>query len=262
MHLIILGVKGDYIRMDDSPGKRMASFRKSLGISQRAISAQLGVSSGLIGQLEADLIAPSRGFLQKLSDLYGINADWLLNGHGDQQRAPGQGFKSRNVAVEPSDRSKPNHGELRIQGKDYAWIRRMGLCVSAGSGLDELPAEEEDGVLFPIAWFERKGLNPDLCVIVDVKGDSMSPSIPDGALVMIDRGNRVLRKSGVFAFSLDGQSYVKRIVPSGNDRSGRPTALMIVSENPAFPPLALTGADMNSVVVVGRVVAVINMLKD
>lgn len=248
--------------MDDSPGKRMASFRKSLGISQRALSAQLGVSSGLIGQLEADLIAPSRGFLQKLSDRYGINADWLLNGHGERQRALGHGFKSRHVQIEPSDTTKPNHGELSIHGKDYVWIRRMGLCVSAGSGLDELPPEEEEGVLFPLRWFEQKGLNPDLCVMVTVRGDSMAPSIPDGSMVMIDCGNHVLRREGVYAFSLDGQSYVKRIVPSAKDKTGRPTALMLISENPSFPPVAVTGAEMNSLMVVGRVAAVINLLKE
>lgn len=240
----------------------MASFRKSLGISQRALSAQLSVSSGLIGQLEADLIAPSRGFLQKLSDRYGINADWLLNGHGERQRAVGQGFKSRKVQIDPTDESRPNHGELSVGGKDYAWVQRVGLSVSAGSGIAELPEEDRDGVFLPLQWFEQRGLNADHCVMVTVRGDSMAPSIPDGSLVMIDRAHQVLRQEGIYAFSLDGQAYVKRIVPAAKDKTGRPTAVMLISENPAFQPIALAGHELNALRVAGRVIAVINLFRE
>jgi transcriptional regulator with XRE-family HTH domain len=66
----------------DTAGKRLAEFRKSLGLSQKKFAMSLGFSGGLVGQLEADLSPPSRAFLQKISDIYGVSSDWLLNGRG------------------------------------------------------------------------------------------------------------------------------------------------------------------------------------
>lgn len=168
----------------------------------------------------------------------------------------------RNAVVEAPDSTKPNHGELRIQGKDYAWVRRMGLSVSAGSGLEPIADEDQDGILLPVQWFEGRGVNPDLCVLVGVRGDSMSPAIPDGSHVLIDCAVKNVAKTGIFAFNLHGQSYVKRVIPSGKDKLGRPVAIMLASDNPAFPPIVLTGADMNSLIVVGKVTAVLSFPKD
>lgn len=83
MRLTILGVKWDCATLSDSPGKRLSSFRKSRGLSQRALAASLGVSGGLIGQLEADISQPSRAVLEKISNTYGVSAEWLLNGRGE-----------------------------------------------------------------------------------------------------------------------------------------------------------------------------------
>lgn len=248
--------------MDDSPGKRLASFRKSLGMSQRAFATQVGVSQTRVGSMETDAAPLSRAFLEKISEAYGVSADWLLNGHGEMLRAPGAGFTSRKVKIDPSEPSQPNHGELSVGGKDYAWVKRMGLSVSAGSGIEELPEDESEGVFFPMRWFERRGINADLCVLVSVRGDSMSPSIPDGALVMINCQDKLIGKPGIYAFSRNGQSYVKRVIPSGQDKLGRPQAIMLTSDNPAFPPVVLTGSEMNDLRLAGRVVAILNLLKD
>ena len=239
---------------------RLAAFRGSLKLSQRAFGASLGVSGGLVGQLEAGLATPSKGFLIKISDVYGINADWLLNGHGEKMRFPGQGFTGRVEEVAPPDHSRPGHGDLRFGGADYAFVKRMALSVSAGSGLIPVDNGATERMAFPTAWFERQGINSDLAVMVSVTGDSMSPAIPDGALVLIHVAEKMPTKAGVYAFNLDGQSFIKRIIPSGADRKGRPIAITLVSDNPAYPPRTLVGEDMNSIAVVGRVRAVLATL--
>lgn len=229
-------------------------------MSQRAFGMSLGVSGGLVGQIEADLSKPSRGFLTKISDIYGVNADWLLNGHGERTRFPGQGFAGRVEQVSPPDRSQPNHGDVRFDGTDYAFVKRMALSVSAGSGLIPVDNGQTERMALPIAWFERLGVNSDLAVLVGVTGDSMSPAIPDGALVLIHTAEKMPTKPGVYAFNLDGQSYIKRIVPGGSDRKGRPVAITLLSDNPVYPPQTLAGEDMNSIAVVGRVRAVLATL--
>ena len=70
-------------KLHGGAGKRLAAFRKTLGLSQRAFASSVGVSGGFIGQLEADLLPPSRSFLEKILGRYRVSADWLLYGRGE-----------------------------------------------------------------------------------------------------------------------------------------------------------------------------------
>ena len=139
-------------------------------------------------------------------------------------------------------------------------MRRMGLSISAGSGLEELEPEDEDGLLLPTAWFGARGINPDVCVIVSVRGDSMAPGIPDGSLVLIDCATKIVHKAGVYAFALDGNAYVKRLIPSIDGAKKTPIAITMVSDSPAYAPVPLIGHRMNALRIVGRVRAVLASL--
>lgn len=250
----------DYSMNNAIYGQRIAAWRKQAGLSQRALGAAISVSQGYISDIESGRSGPSREFLAAVSEKLGLNPAWVLDGQEPMAFDRSGGFAGRKTVVELPDKSRPGHGELRIQGKDYAWVRRMGLSVSAGSGLEELEPEDEDGLLLPTAWFGRRGINPDLCVIVSVKGDSMAPVIPDGALVLIDCARKSFDKSGVYAFALDGHAYVKRLMPSRDATKNAVTAILIVSDNPAFGPVSLIGDRMNALRIVGRVQAVLSEL--
>ena len=243
--------------MGDSPGKRLILFRNSLGLRQRGFAASLGLSDSTIAFIESDSRTPSKRFLLKISDVYGVSADWLLNGHGDMMRPPGSGFTGRSLQVEPPDYARPGHGDVKIGDIEYAFARRMDLSISAGRGIVPVEGSDAESIGLPVAWFERNGLNSDLAVLVQVRGDSMMPSIPDGSLVLLNPVEKAVTAPGIFAFNLDGQSYVKRILPSGFASDGRPHTLLLVSDNPNYPPIALSGAEMNSITIVGRVRAVL-----
>lgn len=239
--------------MGDSPGKRLVSFRESLGLSQRGLAEGVGTSQATVGFIEKDERPPSRSFLQKISDAYGVNADWLLHGHGDMLRPPGQGFSGRTALVEPPDFGKPGHGDMRIDGYDCVRIRRMDLSVSAGRGVVAIDGPEAAPVIVPTAWMQRLQINADAAVLVQVKGDSMAPAIPDGSLVLVHLMEKLLEKAGVYAFSLEGEAFVKRLIPADLDPDGRPRAITILSDNPAYPPRAVSGNSINALRIAGRV---------
>lgn len=242
--------------MEDSPGKRLALFRAEKGLSQRALADSLGVSNATVGQIETDSRTPTKGFLLKISDRYGVNADWLLNGHGKMLRLPGSGFPGRAAQIEQSDSSMPGHGDLRIQNKEYTWIRRASLSISAGSGMANLPPEEEDGIVLPNAWLQKLRVNPDLCRFFTVRGDSMAPTIPDGALVLTHLIEKTVEKAGIFAFVLDEHLFIKRLIPAEDGAGLKLKAVTIVSDNPAHPPKVLVGNEINDLRIIGRVHAV------
>ena len=192
-----------------------------------------------------------------MSDIYGVSSDWLLNGHGEMLLPPSRSLAARQGSVEQVDTTRPDHGDVRFDGIEYAFARRMALSISAGNGLEAVDDGEAEGLAFPVSWLRRQGINADLAVLVSVKGDSMAPAIPDGALVLIHVAERSIASSGVYAFNLDGQSFVKRLVPQTTEADGRPGAVAIMSDNHSYPPIVLSGKDLNRITVVGRVRAVV-----
>ncbi|PQV56365.1 peptidase S24-like protein [Defluviimonas denitrificans] len=170
---------------------------------------------------------------------------------------PSAATSARHGSIEQVDPSRPDHGDVRFDGIEYAFARRMALSISAGNGLEAVDDGEAEGLAFPVSWLRRQGINADLAVLVSVKGDSMAPAIPDGALVLIHVAERSIASTGVYAFNLDGQSFVKRLVPQSTEADGRPGAVAIMSDNHSYPPLFLSGKDLNRITVVGRVRAVV-----
>lgn len=143
---------------------------------------------------------------------------------------------------------------------DFKLIPRMELSVSAGSGVIPIDDSYSEALAFSDAWLKKNAVNSDLSVLVSVKGDSMAPAIPDGALVLVHLPEKTVEHEGVYAFSRGDASYIKRLVPSSVDKSGRPGSIAIISNNPAFPPEVLAGNDLNELRVVGRVRCVMTTL--
>ena len=105
-----------------SAGLRLALFRKQMGISQRELGATLGFSKGRVGQIECGLYPPSRQFLESVSAHYGVNADWLLNGHGDMLR--------RTEGDTPQDDRKIGFHDLDAARSHAATLRTRRLRFS------------------------------------------------------------------------------------------------------------------------------------
>lgn len=74
--------------MNASYGQRLASWRKEYGLTQRALGSALAVSQGYISDIEAGRSEPSRNFLQRLSEHFGVSADWVLYGAGEAVPEP------------------------------------------------------------------------------------------------------------------------------------------------------------------------------
>ncbi|WP_353428720.1 XRE family transcriptional regulator [Paracoccus denitrificans] len=231
-------------------------------MTQRELSSVLGVSKGYIGDIEAGRSPPSRNFLQNLSERFGVSADWILYGTGLPYTERAAGFEARLAGkrIEPPDLGSPWGGDLRFAEEGFAFVQRMDLDVSAGSGVVPIDGGESETLAFSTKWLGRNGINSQLAVLVRVKGDSMAPGIPDGALAMVHLPERTVEREGIYAFNRGDQSFIKRLIPSGRDEAGMPTSLVILSDNPAFPPDAVTGEQMNEIRIVGRVRCVMTTL--
>ena len=113
-----------------------------------------------------------------------------------------------------------------ITGSDIAYISfYRDIGVSAGHGLDW----DSDGQILsfpiPVSFLHSKGIAPENALIVKVNGDSMSPTLNDNDLVVIDKN---------FSLSLNGIYVIKdninglRVKRLDKDKDGN---LKVISDN-------------------------------
>ena len=112
-------------------GSRIAQKRKTLGLTQEALAAQLGISSQAVSKWENDISAPDIALLPALAKALNCTTDELLSGKTDEVR----------VIPEPQ-RKNPEELVLRIkvlsaQGDKVRVNLPFGLLKAlSGTGMD------------------------------------------------------------------------------------------------------------------------------
>lgn len=104
------------------------------------------------------------------------------------------------------------------------------LRASAGHGSPDTGATPEGVVWFPEKWLEQREIDPVVCTVMRVYGDSMEPTLPDGSSILVDRTRRELEDGRIFVCRPEMGLIVKR---AKLDR-GR---WLLISDNPVWPPI-------------------------
>lgn len=215
-------------------GARIRSVRRHVGDPDRESFAKtLGVSKNTIAFYERGERTPDATVLAAYRDRFGVDTNWLVTGEGEPF-----GSTTRPTQATPSE------------SQEIVNVRFQDLRVSAGPGLTVLDEQSAEMIGFSRRILHELGLSPLQTLIMMVDGDSMSPTITDGAVIFVDRNERQLREGKVYVLSLAGDLVVKRIQL---DFDGGLT-LLSDADGPAFPPRKIDPVDVEHVNVVGRVV--------
>jgi phage repressor protein C with HTH and peptisase S24 domain len=172
------------------------------------LGARIREAAGLIGgldKLEAELSGVSRRTLSdyvseksepkastviEIAHATGVSVAWLM---GEDSRGDAS---SRNLPTEL------NENVVRLP--------RFDARASAGRGLvpvNEMPVGE---VAFARDFLRNLGANPDHCYILEARGDSMWPTIPDGALLIADASKTEVDDGRIYHFNVMDRALVKR----------------------------------------------------
>lgn len=231
----------------NNSGGRLQALIKTRNLSQRQFADALGFSQSFIARIERGAALPSRSFIEAVSQAFGISADWLLLGIGKMTGDPPV------PRFGPPDHDRPAHGDVTIRGFEYSVIDRFLIDVSAGRGIVVDTEARGGGMAFPTSWLSRHGISADHAGLVRVTGDSMQPTIPAGALVLVHRSEMDVLREGIFAFRRGAEAFIKRLVPSNFDADRRPQTLTVISDNRSYPTLVVEGADLQDMRIAGRV---------
>lgn len=97
---------------------------------------------------------------------------------------------------------------------DFVQIPMVELRLSAGvTGFQTDPDRRDGGTLgMRRSWIERSGFNPAKLIAIQVRGDSMEPSLYANDIVVINTADTQPVDGQVFAVNYEGEAVVKRMV--------------------------------------------------
>ncbi len=176
----------------------------------------------------------------------------LSEGRISQLLDPAESFgerSARNIANEL--RLDPRYFEEgldRDAGDPFVLVRRVDVTFSNGQGRLVVHEDERPPLSFRLDFLQRLNVTQGNAVVVDAKGISNEPKIMDGAVVLLNRADKVNLNGDFFAFRADGELLIKRL----HQIEG--VGVLATSENPDYKPKQKVYTDMESFEVIGRAV--------
>lgn len=167
--------------------------------------------------------------LGRIAEAAGVSLDWLVLNRGTP-------IFEADAAPQPIP-----------SGPDMAMIPY--LSTSARAGGDQRPEfSEVEKIPFSRLLLRKLGVGADQIGFTRSTGDSMSPTIQDGALVLVDRSKKEIVGDAIYVVSLDGETRIKRV------RKNIDGTISLISDNrDVYEPERLACADAQRLRVHGRV---------
>lgn len=132
---------------------------------------------------------------------------------------------------------------------DYVLVPQHNVQASAGGGSIINDESVVDHLAFKREWITQSlGCQPDKICVIQVRGDSMTPTINDADLLLLDLRLVSQKSEGVYVIQLQDSLLVKRLRFKING------AVEVISDNARYSTETLTAKEAAQLTVLGRVV--------
>lgn len=197
-------------------GNRVRSLRLSKNLKIAELADAVGVDAANISRLETGKQKQfTEQSLTRIAQALGVKViDLFTSGEIDTTV-----YKNSSDAL------------ASTEGKDVFRVEVLDVSASAGSGhiqgsdiIDVIHAIEysNDQALTMFGGRSSSGVK-----VINVRGDSMSPTIEPGDLLFVDVSINEFDGDGIYTFGFDGKIYVKRLQMI-------PDQLLVISDNPKY----------------------------
>lgn len=131
---------------------------------------------------------------------------------------------------------------------EFVEVRRADVRFSNGHGQVVLAEDGMPPLVFRSDFLRRMGVAAGDAVVVEAEGVSNEPRIPDGAVVLVNRGDRERLNGELFAFRCDGELLIKRLERIDG------VGILATADNPSFKPKQKIYQTATDFEVIGRAV--------
>jgi lambda repressor-like predicted transcriptional regulator len=143
--------------------------------------------------------------------------------------------------------NKQGHLTSTKMGDEYSTVQQF--IVEPNIIGDSIAKDEIERIAFRNEWLNLKGFTAKDLVTIRISGDSMVPTIKDGALVLVDTSKKHPKDDGIYILQNNGNLLAKRmqvnILTSG---------ISILSDNPAYNSIQIDKAQTERLEIIGKVV--------
>jgi phage repressor protein C with HTH and peptisase S24 domain len=204
------------------------------------LARAMGVSPSAFRKWLKGEAEPSRERLVALAHAASVGVAWLAEGEGPTPSFEPPGDNRRRL----TGRETPTETDWR----QFVLLPHRPEAAAAGSVTPPNPSGSE-WMALRHDWVRATcGIEPSDVLLEMATGDSMTPTIRDGNLLLVDTTEQAFRNFGIYVLEINGQRLVKR-VQRKHDGS-----LVLISDNTAYHPDSVDKTAADNVVVVGRVV--------
>ena len=92
--------------------QRIKEVRQNLNLSQREFGERLGVSRGVLNNIESNVVEAKPLFIQHICSVYGVDPIWMETGEGEMFRKPSEAERFAELAAKIQ--SDPNEFKKRV----------------------------------------------------------------------------------------------------------------------------------------------------
>ena len=207
----------------------MAEARKQAGLLQVDLAVALGdrYSQSMISMVECgQRELRASGVIRAAREL-GVSVDYLYGLTDDPAPYTELAEKIGALADEAALAVSPEIRE--VPGARPIPVHR--LQSAAGGGAVDLDETIKTFAYFRQEWLSKKGLTSSQCSIINVAGESMEPTLPDGCVILLDRNRTRRRRGHIFVVRTEDGLIVKK---AGKDKDG---GWQLVSDHPSWKPV-------------------------
>lgn len=209
--------------------ERTVLRRKLMRMSQKDLANKVGVSVNTIQSYEDGCLPRGENFLT-LAKTLECSLDWLAG-----MEEGGAQFAAKltdNAALQ-------NINPLGYLQSNDPLRRQYVLPPLLSHDDDELSYPEKTPISFDLAWIKENTSNQINIRLTTMRGTTMSPTLNEGDLVVIDIGRRDVFQGCIYAISYGGMIMVNRLEIRTNG------VLRVISDNTVIaPPYEVSRADI------------------
>ena len=202
--------------MESPISVKLKSKRKELKLSQDELAKIIGVDQKTISHWENGINEPQLNKLRIFCNNFNIPLSYFT-------------------------------GETGMQVDNVIYIDFYpDIYASCGKG-GLVASENKETLAMPINLIPTNIKNGKNYSIIKVRGNSMSPEIQDGDLVLIEHheGEQII-DNAVYLFMYENEVFVKRLSKNINE-------VIITSDNKDYPQIILHKEEINNLYIIGKV---------
>ena len=215
----------------EAVGERLRDARNAANLTLKEVAAidGIGISRNALQQWETGATEASIAAVYRLAQVYQTDPLALLSGE-------------RRTTV-----------PAQASNDDYYYIPAYEIEASAGHGaFTEGATTPAKHLAFRKDWMHDRRLSPSSLSAIFTRGDSMEPTIPDGATILVDSSRIEPLDGKIYVIRIDDRLWVKRVqwIPSGG--------LRLISDNRTYDSFDISKAHLehDNIQICGQVVNV------